>query len=104
MKTIESPYAMTALRKIAEYAPERLLRMERQEPEKLLKEIETRVNNALGWTDTAIGKGADQKKRNAMMDQLLMPDGVSGMPESHAISEQKMRKIHQKLISLARDK
>lgn len=101
MKTIENPYALTVLRKMAEYAPERLARMEREEPEKLLREIEMRVTNALGWMDTAIGKGADKRKMEAMMEQLLMPDGVSNSSGYPVISEQKIMAIHQKLISMA---
>lgn len=100
MSIIESPYLLTALRKMAEYTPERLLRMEKEEPEKLLKEIETRVTNALGWVDTAMAKGADQSKTEAMMNQLLIPDGASGSIESRSVSEEKINTIHQKLIRL----
>lgn len=103
MKTIESHYALIALHKLAEYAPERLIWMEKEEPVKLLKEIEMRVTNALGWMDTAIGKGADKSKMEAMMEQLLMPDGVSGLSDYPVISEQKIREIHKKLITLARE-
>lgn len=101
MKTIETPYALIALRKMAEYTPERLLEMEQEEPEQLLKEIEMRVTNALGWTDTAMGKGVDQSKMDAMLDQLLKPDGIPDNTESKTVSEGKIIAIHQKLISLA---
>lgn len=100
MITIETPYVLTALRKMADYAPERLIRMEREEPEKLLREIEMRITNALGWIDTAIGKGGDKSKMEAMIGQLLMPDGVSDPSDYPVVSEQKIREIHQKLISL----
>lgn len=104
MKTIESAYALIALRKMAEYAPERLLEMEKEEPEKLLKEIEMRVTNALGWVDTATGKGADERKMKDMMNQLLMPDDISGAMETSAVNEAKIIAIHQKLIGLAKEK
>lgn len=101
MKTIETPYALLALRKMAEYTPKRLLQMEKEEPEKLLREIETRVTNALGWMDTAVAKGGEKAKMQAMMDQLLKPDIASGDNESVIVSEHKIFEIHQKLISLA---
>jgi hypothetical protein len=101
MKTIETPYALLALRKMAEYAPQRLLRMEKEEPEKLLSEIETRVTNALGWIDTAVAKGEEKAKMQAMMDQLLKPDIDSGDNEPVKVSEHKIFEIHQKLIGLA---
>lgn len=102
MKTIETPYALTALRKMAEHDPQRLLRMEKEEPEKLLKEIEMRVTNALGWMDTAIAKGADLKKRREMMNQLLLPDITSADTGSRPPSEGKIIAIHQKLMTLER--
>lgn len=101
MKTIETPYALTALRKMAENAPERLLKLEKEEPEKLLREIEMRVTNALGWTDTAIAKGADKRNMEDMMDQLLRPDSTSGNTAFITVSEQKISEIHQKLMALA---
>ncbi|MGE5426995.1 MAG: hypothetical protein ACM3O8_03800 [Methylococcaceae bacterium] len=104
MKTIETPYTLIALRKMAKNSPRRLLRMEKEEPEKLLREIEMRVTNALGWIDTAIGKGGDKSKMEAMLDQLLLPDGASDPTDYPVISEQKIMEIHQKLISMAREK
>lgn len=101
MKTIESHYALIALHKLAEYAPEKLIWMEKEEPVKLLKEIEMRVTNALGWMDTAIGKGADKSKMEAMVNQLLMPDGVSNPSVHPIISEKKIMEIYQKLMSMA---
>ncbi|MGE5394681.1 MAG: hypothetical protein ACM3P1_08035 [Candidatus Saccharibacteria bacterium] len=101
MKTIESPYALTALRKMAEYTPERLLRMEKEEPENLLKEIEMRVANALGWTDTALGKGASEEKMDTAIDLLLKPDIKPGNEDTVPVSEQKINEIYQRLLSLA---
>lgn len=75
--------------------------MEKEEPEKLLREIETRVTNALGWMNTAVAKGGEKAKTEALMDQLLKPDIASGDNESVKVSEHKIFEIHQKLISLA---
>lgn len=100
MRTIESPYALTALRKMAEYTPERLLSMEKEEPDKLLKEIEMRVTNALGWADTAIGKGASEEKMNTTINLLLMPDGTSGAVATTPVNEQKIKEIYKKLLLL----
>lgn len=100
MKTIESSYALTALRKMAEFTPERLLRMDKEEPEKLLKEIEMRVTNALGWVDTAMGKGASREKTENAIDLLLMPDGYSGSSAPVSVSEEKIREIYQRLLAI----
>jgi hypothetical protein len=101
MKIIESSYALTALRKMAEYTPERLIWMEKEEPEKLLKEIEMRVTNALGWADTAMSKGASEENAEKTIDLLLRPDEIQGNVNTMSITDQKINEIYQKLLSLA---
>ncbi|MBC8006018.1 MAG: hypothetical protein H7X84_11130, partial [Verrucomicrobia bacterium] len=49
MKTIDTTLLLTAIRMMAEHQPERLLRMAKEEPGELLKELELRVGNAVGW-------------------------------------------------------
>ncbi|MBC8004462.1 MAG: hypothetical protein H7X84_03220, partial [Verrucomicrobia bacterium] len=67
-----------------------------------LKELELRVGNAVGWTKTAIGKGASQEKMQEMMNLLLKPDGSSTVnSEALQISDGKIMEIHRKLMTFA---
>ncbi|HET6556029.1 MAG TPA: hypothetical protein VFG54_01870 [Prolixibacteraceae bacterium] len=102
MKTIDTTLLLTAIRKMAEHQPERLLRMSKEEPGELLKEIETRVTNAVGWTETAMGKGASQQKMKEMMNQLLIPDQGTENMDSIQISEKKVQEIYRKLMTFSR--
>lgn len=99
MKTIETSLLLTALRKMAAYQPSRLLRMENEQPEELLKEIEERVTNAVGWSQTAMGKGASREKMEEMMDVLLKPEHFPENPP-YQISEEKIQEIFKKLMTL----
>lgn len=102
MKTIDTALLLTAIRKMAEHQPERLLRMSKEEPGELLKEIETRVINAVGWTETAMSKGATQQKMNEMMNHLLRPDQSAENLEHVQISEKKVQEIYRKLMTFSR--
>lgn len=102
MKTIDTALLMTAIRKMAEHQPERLLRMSKEVPGELLKVIETRVTNALGWTETAMDKGASQLKMKEMMNQLLIPDQDAENKGSIQISEKKVQEIYRKLMTFSR--
>lgn len=101
MKTMDTTLLLTAIRKMAVHQPERLLKMAKEEPAQLLKEIEMRVINAVGWTETAMDKGASQDKMEEMMDHLLNPDGSPERPGQLQISEGKIQEIYRKLRALA---
>lgn len=102
MKTIDTTLLLTAIRMMAVHQPERLLRMAKEKPGELLKELELRVDNAVGWTETAIGKGASREKMQEMMNSLLKPDGSStANSEALQISEGKIMEIHRKLMTFA---
>lgn len=101
MKTLDTTLLMTAIRKMAEHQPERLLKMAKVEPGELLKEIETRVTNAVGWTETAIGKGASKLKTNEMMNHLLIPDQDTENNYPIQISERKVQEIYRKLMTFS---
>lgn len=102
MKTIDTTLLLTAIRKMAEHQPERLIRMSKEEPGKLLKEIESRVANAVGWTETALGKGASPQKMKEMMNHLLIPDQGEESKNTLQISEKKVQEIYRKLMTFSR--
>lgn len=97
---MDTTLLLTAIRKMAERQPERLLKMAKEEPAQLLKEIEMRITNAVGWTETAMGKGASKDKMEKMMDHLLNPDGSLEHPGELQISEGKIQEIYRKLSAL----
>ena len=101
MKTIDTTLLLTAIRKMAEHQPERLLRMAKEEPGELLKEIDIRITNAVGWTETAMSKGASQQKMHEMMNQLLVPDQDAKNVDHIQISEKKIQEIYRKLMSFS---
>lgn len=100
MKTIDTTLLLNAVRKMAEHQPERLLKMAKEEPTQLLKELEMRITNAVGWTETAMSKGASQDKMEKMMDHLLIPDGSLEHPGQIQLSEGKIKEIYRKLAAL----
>lgn len=102
MKTIDTTLLLTAIRKMAEHQPERLLRMSKEEPGELFKELETRITNAVGWTETALGKGASQQKMKEMMNHLLMPDQGAENKHLVLIREKEVQEIYRKLITFSR--
>lgn len=101
MKTLDTTLLLTAIRKMAEHQPERLLRMSKEEPGELLKEIETRVANAVGWTETATSKGASPQKMKEMMNHLLIPDQGTENIGTIQISEKKVQEIYRKLMTFS---
>lgn len=103
MRLIETPLALMALWEMAEYLPARLLRMEKEEPEELLKDIEHKVEMATGWRTTAMKNGATEDGSKEIMYDLLKPDYCPEEPEEIPISNQQMEKIHQKLIKIAQN-
>jgi hypothetical protein len=101
MRLIETPLALMALWKMAEYLPAGLLEMEKEEPEELLRMIEHKVEMAMNWRATAMRNGATEDGSKEIMHDLLNPSYCPEEPEEIPISDQQMERIHQKLIKIA---
>lgn len=103
MKLIETPWAETALWKMAENLPNLLLEMAKDRPLELLKRIERTVEKALNWKETAIKNGADEHEANEIMIDLLNPSWCPPNPPQGLVSEAKMRNIITTLTKLSKD-
>ena len=101
LRAIETPWARTALWKLAESLPAVLLEMAETEPEELLADIERSVERATEWMQTAIRNGADESEAQEIALTLLDPSYVPEEPEMIEITEAQMTEIYEKLLKIA---
>ena len=101
VRLIETSWARTALRYMAEYLPGVLLDMAETEPEELLKDIEKQVGNAMDWEQTLLKKGVAPDVAREMATQQLKPSWQSENPEQIEVSEMQIQQIIDKLIRSA---
>lgn len=100
MRPIQTPYALSAMRGLADYIPAAFLELE-QNPQEFLEYVEEKVTKATNWKQTAMSNGAWEDGATEIMWDMLLPSYQPEDPEEIEITEIQIQEAYQKLLVAA---